>query len=82
MPSTFLSLYKSFVGSSTQKSEVSKPIPALLKPKTTARLSNDIVGTCPFCQQSMSKSSTAGAEVFVCFQDRYVAPVPNAELGA
>lgn len=82
MRSDLLSMYKTFVGASAVSKETpTKEIPALLKPRVSARMTNDVTGVCPFCQSAMSKSSTAGAQVYVCHHDRYVAPVPNQELG-
>lgn len=81
--SSFLTMYRSFLGTSTSSTSGENPpakqTAALLKP-LKARLANDVPGVCPFCQAAMSKSTAAGAEVYVCHHDKYVAPVPNSEL--
>lgn len=46
-----------------------------------ARLNYTDVGVCPYCNQPTKKTMCCGQEVFLCEQDRFVAPLPNSEQG-
>src|SRR4051812_48350984 len=45
--------------------------------RETAALSIDEPDVCPYCQKAMRRSLAVGLAVFVCDDDRYVAPCPN-----
>lgn len=49
--------------------------------KVTARLNYTSVGVCPYCNQPTTTVECCGQKVFLCEQDRFVAPLPNSEQG-
>lgn len=45
-----------------------------------ARLNYTSVGVCPYCAKPMGRVNCCDQEVFLCESDRFVSPLPNAEL--
>lgn len=45
-----------------------------------ARLNYTSVGVCPYCSKPMGRVVCCEQEVFLCESDRFVSPLPNAEL--
>jgi hypothetical protein len=45
-----------------------------------ARLNYNEIGVCPYCSKVMSKTECCGQTMYLCNDDRFVSPLPNAEL--
>ncbi len=46
----------------------------------TAKLRYDVVGVCPYCKKPMGTTEACGQKVYLCNDDRFVSPLPNADL--
>lgn len=62
--------------------EEPKPVTAAVEEKKpiTARLQYDSVGVCLYCNKVMGKTMVCGQPMFLCKDDRFVSPLPDAEL--
>lgn len=45
-----------------------------------AKLNYTEVGVCPYCKTPMTHTEACGQKVYLCEKDRFVSPLPNAEL--
>lgn len=57
------------------KKETAAPV---VQPKReAAALSLDVPNQCPYCKSTMTRTTAVGIDVYLCDQDRYVAPCEN-----